>query len=83
MTSYPSAATGKPAMPLEDVRHWINAARFALYTRMHATAQEYLNKATLIASLSGSDDCSGEIRRLADELRRQLQAVGRVAHAAA
>jgi hypothetical protein len=76
-----SVVGGKPATPIEDVRYWVNAARFALYTRMHATAQEYLNKATLIASLSGSDDCSGEIGRLADELRRHLHGMGRVAHA--
>jgi hypothetical protein len=67
-----STAGRNATVAMDDVRYWVTAARFALYTRMHGTAQEYLNKATLIASLSGSDDCSDEIEGLAGELRARL-----------
>jgi hypothetical protein len=53
----------------EDISHWVRAAKFAIYAQMHATAREYLNKATLLASLHESDDCAAEIARLASELR--------------
>jgi hypothetical protein len=67
-----STAGRNATAQMGDVRYWVNAARFPLYTRMHGTAQEYLNKATLIASLNGSDDCSDEIEGLAGELRARL-----------
>jgi hypothetical protein len=67
-----STAGRNATAAMGDVSYWVNAARFALYTRMHTTAQEYLNKATLIASLSGFDDCSDEIEGLAGELRARL-----------
>ena len=75
VVTFRSVLGGGSAAAMGAVSHWVNAARFALYTRMHATAQEYLNKATLIASLSGSDDCTDEIERLADELRTRLAGV--------
>jgi hypothetical protein len=70
--AYAPLTVRNAAAAMDDVSYWVNAARFALYSRMHTTAEEYLNKATLLASLSGSDDCTAEIGKLADELRTRL-----------
>ena len=55
-----------------DVRYWVNAARFAIYTGMTAAANEYLNKASLIASITECHDGAAEIDRLVDELRARF-----------
>jgi hypothetical protein len=55
-----------------DVAHWVNAAKFAVYAGMHAAANEYLNKASLIASINGVDEIAPEIGRLVDELKARL-----------
>jgi hypothetical protein len=61
----------EPRVSKEDISHWVRAAKFAIYGQMHAAAREYLNKATLLASLHELDDCAVEIDRLASELRNR------------
>jgi len=70
----PKSRGDQPARE-EDVGFWLRAAKFAFYAQMHSTAREYLNKATLLASLHEFDGFAAEIGRLAHQLGSRLNAV--------
>ena len=65
----PGPGNGMSPCLSHGVIHWLNAARFAAYAGMHTMANEYLNKASLIASINDCRDNAREIGRLVDELR--------------
>ena len=66
---HPGSGNGMTPGLSHGVTHWLNAARFAAYAGMHTLANEYLNKASLIASINDCRDGAREIGRLVDELR--------------
>ena len=75
LTEGTSSHRGVTAGLSHDVMHWVNAARFAAYAGMRAAAHEYLNKASLIASINGADEIVPEIGRLVDEIKTSLAGV--------
>jgi hypothetical protein len=80
LTEGTSSHSGVTAGLSHDVTHWVNAARFAAYAGMHAAAHEYLNKASLIASINGVDGIVPEIGRLVDEIKARLAGTASARH---